>query len=94
MASFELKHYEPLKLFIKNMSGYVSSNKKISSFTAAETAVFIRYFKKLLKIRSSGERLLKRQLTDFRLELDKEIKFVPFKKWFYEKVGVGYTRIH
>ena len=91
MASFELKHYEPLKLFIKNMSAYVSNNKNISSFTAAETAVFIRYLKKLLKIRSSGDRLLKRQLNDFRNELDKETKFVPFKKWFYEKTDVGDT---
>lgn len=88
MTSFELKHYEPLKLFIKNMSAYISNNDKISSFTAAETAVFIRYFKKLLKIRNSGERILKRQLNDFRLELDREKKFVPFKKWFYEKADV------
>ena len=80
IASFHLGYIEPLKVHTANLYSFIRKNKKISRKAAAETHVFIYYFKKLLKICTATDLNINKELEKLRKEMEWEEKIIPYKK--------------
>lgn len=80
IASFQLGYLEPLKVHTGNLSSFIRKNKNISRKAAAETKVFIYYFKKLLKICTATDLNINKELEKLRKEMETEVKIIPYRK--------------
>ena len=80
LEAYEMKYYDSLISHLKNFNANIKDNSNLNSTTVRETAAFIRYFRKLIKISTSKDINFKTALRNLRKEIEEDEKVIPYKK--------------
>ena len=86
-AAFEMKYFDPLNVHLKYFSAYIKNNKSLNRISVRESALFIRYFRKFMKIRNSSDLDIKTELNKLKKEIEREEKFIPYRKWILQIIN-------
>ena len=84
-------YFDSLNVHLKYLSAYIKNNKSLNSINVRESALFIRYFRKLLIIRKSKDLNIKTELNKLGKEIEREEKFIPYRKWFLQIINDNIT---
>lgn len=90
-VAFEMGYFDSLNVHLKYLSAYIKNNKSLNSINVRESALFIRYFRKLLIIRKSKDLNIKTELNKLGKEIEREEKFIPYRKWFLQIINDNIT---
>jgi len=84
---YEMSDFSPISFEINNVLKYIRLNKEYPKNFRKYFTTFIRYIRKLVKLKESKIPLTGSNLRVLRKELDNEKEYVLDKNWFYEKLG-------
>ncbi len=83
---YEQNNFESVEVNLMALKKYAVRNKKLPPYVKVQIYLFIKYFKKLLNIKTMGEKNKYSKVVSLRKSLEMEEKGYYLTSWFYEKL--------